>query len=344
MRTKEYTSCNDTYKCETIRRWTSALVLCVVGLFGGLATAQGRPTGHTLQVDCNSGQTISNALAALKNNPMSASGPNTVLISGTCNEDVSISAMNNLTLQGNPTATINGSANGNGALFVTDLQNLTVNNIVITGSGVFCAAATCHFNNDTVQNTVGAGIVSGPSGFVTVNASTVQQNGGPGLQIHSNGNLVVAGSTVQGNAGAGISIQSGASLIVTQQAQGYILTGPANTVIQNNGTDGIFADVNSTVKVFFTAITGNGRDGLRIQGGSKALVGVTSITGNTGHGVRIGDLSFVEFGGGNNVSGNNSGAANPLDVVCDPQFSATRGLAALSGTTTNCAPEPPTNP
>jgi hypothetical protein len=122
-----------------------------------------------------------------------------------------------------------------------------------------------------------------------------------------------------------------------------VITGPAQTVIQNNGRDGIQADINSSARLSFTSISANGRDGLRLEGGAKAWLTNVSVTGNTGHGVRLGDLAFARFQS-DTISGNNTGAATPLDVVCDPQYSATRGLGGLSGTTTNCPAEPAVNP
>jgi hypothetical protein len=319
-------------------------------MFSLFTSPQALAEPSTLKVDCNAGQTISAALATLnKVGPIGAAGPHNVLVSGTCNENVIVTGMNNLTIQGNPTATVNGNANGFAiVLWVTDSQNFALNNITLSGvgvaGGVYCAAATCHLNSDTVQNSVGNGVGVGPSSTVFLDSSTVQQNATAGVHVGGQGNVVLSGATVQSNGGAGVLLQAGGSLITTAQGQGYEITGPASTLIQNNGQDGIFADVNSSLRINFTTISGNNRDGVRLEGGAKAQFAIASITGNTGHGLRLGDLSFAEFRDGNSITGNNSGAATPLDVVCDPQYSATRGLGNLGGTTTNCPAEPPTTP
>lgn len=326
------------------RLWTRGVVwFCAAAVMALLATRDAT-AAPSLRVNCNAGQTISREIARLT--AMGPAGPNKILVSGTCNENVTINGMANLTLEGDPSATINGNANGNGvALFVTESQNITVNNFTINGFGVYCAASSCLLNNDTVQNSGGNGVAVGVSASMILNNSTVQNNAGAGMAIRVDGNATLAGSTVQGNAGAGVTLQAGGVLTVTLQSQGFIITGPAGTTIQNNGQDGILADVNSTVRIQLGAnITGNARDGIRLEGGSKAILSSLDVTGNTGHGVRIGDLSFAEFVGQNTVTGNNLGAGKPLDVVCDPQNSATRGIGTLSGTTTNCAAEPPVNP
>lgn len=333
-------------------KWTRAVILvCAVSIFAFLSASPALAApGSTLNVDCNSGQTISAALATLsKMHAVGSAGPNTVTVSGTCNENITVVGMNNLTLQGNPTATVNGNANGFGTvLWVTDSQNFVMNNITLSGNGVaggvYCAAAVCHLNNDTVENSAGNGVGVGPSSIVFLSSTTVQQNARDGAHLGGNGNLVLAGATIQSNGAAGVDLQAGGTLLTTLQSQGYELTGPASTVIQNNGQDGIFADVNAALRINFTTISGNGRDGIRLEGGAKAQFASVSIAGNTGHGVRLGDLSFGEFQDGNSITGNNSGSGTPLDVVCDPQYSATRGLGNLSGTTTNCPAEPPINP
>jgi hypothetical protein len=77
------------------------------------------------------------------------------------------------------------------------------------------------------------------------------------------------------------------------------------------------------------SISGNGSAGVLIREASAARLAAT-ISGNTGPGVLIQDLSMVTFNGGT-VTGNGGGT----DVVCSPQYSATRGVAA-TGAITNC--------
>ncbi|HEY0723030.1 MAG TPA: hypothetical protein VGD41_03355, partial [Pyrinomonadaceae bacterium] len=57
----------------------------------------------------------------------------------------------------------------------------------------------------------------------------------------------------------------------------------------------------------------------------------SAITNNGQVGVLIDDLSMVTFSG-DAVTGSGGGT----DVVCNPQFSATRGTADIGGGTTNC--------
>jgi hypothetical protein len=95
--------------------------------------------------------------------------------------------------------------------------------------------------------------------------------------------------------------------------------------------------MHNTVSLNSAVITGNAGDGVTLQVGSAMNMTSSSITNNNGHQVRIGDLSVARFVGfqSNTVTGSNF-----PDVVCDPQFSATRQLAANApDATTNCPAE-----
>ena len=102
------------------------------------------------------------------------------------------------------------------------------------------------------------------------------------------------------------------------------------------------ASDHSTLRLVSCTITGNGGNGVRLQHNADArfdnYVGPTTITGNGGSGVTVGDLSFALFGP-STITGNLGGT----DVLCSPQFPATRGaLSNIGGGATNCV-EPTLN-
>jgi hypothetical protein len=196
----------------------------------------------------------------------------------------------------------------------------------------------CRFVNVIIQNSLGQGIAVANGAFAFLDLVTIQNNAGDGLALGSGGDATLAGSTVQGNGGNGVNIAADARVTVKSDIE----TGTVPTVIQNNSGHGFLAGTHTGFALHGPTISGNGGDGVRLGGGSAGVVDSTTITSNTGHGVRIGDLSFIAFIGSNNITGN-----EPNDIVCDPQFSATRGIAGPTGngSTTNCPnPEPPRNP
>ena len=77
------------------------------------------------------------------------------------------------------------------------------------------------------------------------------------------------------------------------------------------------------------SISHSGSLGAVVIEGSNARLNGT-ITGNGGAGVVIGDLSMVTFTGAT-VTGNGGGT----DVVCNPQYPVTSGVASTGGIT-NC--------
>jgi len=155
----------------------------------------------------------------------------------------------------------------------------------------------------------------------TLNGDTLQNHGGRGLSVIGHGTVDATGISVQGN-GDGIVLNSGA----------YVVIG--DSTIQNNQRFGILAANHSTVRCLPCTITNNSNDGVRLQKGSEGHFdfGGNTITGNGGAGVTLLDLSFGSFDPGDVVTGNLGGT----DVVCKPQFSATRGALTNTGGTTNC--------
>ncbi len=128
----------------------------------------------------------------------------------------------------------------------------------------------------------------------------------------------------------GDTIQGGGALWITQGARAV-----AAITVQGSDDVGILVHFGAFLRLEpGTVVTGNASDGISVGGGSSLLVKAgTSITGNAGAGVRVGDVSVAEFRPGSVVAGN----GGPNDVVCGPQFSATRGaLANIGGGTTNC--------
>jgi hypothetical protein len=93
----------------------------------------------------------------------------------------------------------------------------------------------------------------------------------------------------------------------------------------------------STGRIISCTISGNTGIGVAVQRGSDvrfdSYSGAATVTANTGSGVLVRDLSFSFFGAGGNITGNLSGT----DVVCVPQFPATRfAIVNIGGGTTNC--------
>lgn len=286
------------------------------------------PQPGDIMVNCSlPGAPVSSINAALAK--LDPNRVNTVQVSGTCNENVTVQSFENLTLIANPGASINDASGGTlDVLDVADTHEFALEGFTINGAVACFDYSLCRFSGNTVQASPGDGVA-----IVRARASfqgdTLQNNAGRGLSVLNSGIAVAINVTSQGNAAAGVIANAG----------GYLTT--LNLVSRNNAGNGIRAANHSTLRLIDSTFTGNGLMGVVLDGSSEARFD-TNVTGNliTGNflaGVFLGDLSFAQFAGTDTIAGNNLGHPGGLDVACGPQFSATRGaLTNIGGGTTNC--------
>jgi hypothetical protein len=298
-----------------IRQFVSSAI--AVGCLVALSVAA---QGADLKVHCGGKGALSTINGALK--LLNPAGPNTLFVSGTCNENVIISGFGRLTLIGRA-ASITDASGGTG--FVVDIEDskdITLQGFTINGGniGVFCFDfSVCRFAEDTIQGaSVGVQVVQSRATF---NSGTIQNN--------SNGLTSIESSSVRSN--GGLLIQQNLSSGVVIASKGSFAA--FGTTIQNNGGDGIESIEGASLVVGGSTITGN-LHGATILGKSDAWFAPSNvITGNVVDGVVVRDVSFALFEPSSTITGNGSG----VDVSCQRQYPATRGaLTNIGGGTTNC--------
>jgi len=289
-------------------------------------------TAHAIDLNVYCGQKrFPNSInAALK--LLNPEGPNTLTVFGTCNENVLIAGFNRLTLRTTKGATINDASGGTDVTVYIDtstvaLQGLTINGGVV---GVNCYnLSVCRFDGNTVQGASVAGIQFGSQSRGAFGANTIQNNGIYGLVlIESCSAFSFGGLVIHQNLASGIYV-----------AESYFSSGWSDT-IQQNGGDGITLDNNASLSLNNATITGNAGQGVAVLGHSSAEIGTNNVvTGNGYDGVLLRDLSYVNFSGISNITGNTI-----LDVECQDYFTVVRGVTNIGGGITNCtnasAPQP----
>ena len=313
------------------------LKLTALLVFAGCTAASGfgqtmvyPGTGFNLKVNC--GHKVEGKLmsinAALKLLVPSAS--NTVTVSGTCNENLLVQGFDRLTLISTTGATINDASGGQATVVdIEDSRRVTLQGFTVNGGldGVVCGnASVCYLTGNTVQSSVGqegVGVGNGSQAFLTNNV--IRNNGTRGLTANEGSRVFSTTDTFQGNADSGVVANSGAYFACD------------TSTIENNGNGGVVLTDHSTGRIISCTISGNTGNGVTVQRGSDtrfdSFNGAATVTANTGSGVLVRDLSFSFFSGGANITGNLGGT----DVVCAPQFPATRGaLTGTGGGTTNC--------
>ena len=105
-------------------------ILFLLALGCSVATANASTPSNVVNVDCNQGQSVNQALAKLDKHT-----PTTALVNGTCTESVSVVGFENLTLKGLPGATlVQPSTSGNSPLTILSSRSVLVINFSVQGT------------------------------------------------------------------------------------------------------------------------------------------------------------------------------------------------------------------
>lgn len=254
--------------------------------------------------------TITAALASLP-----AAGPNSISVVGTCHENVVMFGRTDLTIFGNPTATVvPGNANGH-LLAITGSQRIGIQNLTFDGGrgALVNDNSRVDFTSVTIQNSTGIGLTSIDS-LVHIADSTVQNSTRSGISIGGGTFYVdsdVTGTTVTNNGRIGIAIITG-HLILNG---GDGVTPGTQNVISNNGTSGVEvadnaeADISGDNRI----INNQGPFGLIVIHTSSVNMSDGTISSNAGVGAHCGETSHCEWSGATTIDSNGKGGIEVTD-------------------------------
>ena len=295
-----------------------------------LIVAASTVTATTLSVNCAAKEglhSIGAALKVLQNGQ--GHEPSTINVYGACHENVVIQSLDRLTLNGVNGASVTDASGGKlDVISIQDSHDVAINGFTVNagsgaGNGVSCGDfSTCRLRENVIQGATSAVgfFISGRS-QATLDGDTLQNNG-TGLDVRSSSGARLSAAatakpvTARGNI-TGVVVRRG----------GYAFF---SAVIENNSGGGVDVAFASILELADSSISGNGSVGVLVREGSFARFQRSNITGNAVGGVVYSDLSMGDFVG-TTVSSN----GGQTDVLCNPQFSATRGTATIGGTT-NC--------
>ena len=274
-----------------------------------------------LTVNCDKKDTIHETLRFLAiTNPQ---GPNTVVVLGNCNENLSIQSMDRLTLISRRGATITDRSNGASAVVdIEDSRGVTLQGFTINGgsTGVTCGSSSvCYLTGNTVQDVLGGGLNVAGGSHAHLESNVIQNNSFRGATVGDGAQMFSSNDIFQGNGAQGVAVTFHA----------YFES--SNSSFLNNAV-GVEASVNSTIRLGFSTISGSVGNGTTLLGSATAVFQGATISNNGADGVYLEDGSFAGFVAGSTVTGNLSGT----DVNCGPQFPATHFVANTGGIT-NCA-------
>ena len=206
-----------------------------------------------------------------------ATGPSTILVSGTCSENVIIREdKDRLILDGQGMATISGPDNTRATIQIRG-RGISIRNFVsITGgqNGIqVWRRGAADIQNNVIQSTGadGNGIVVNMHSFARITNNTIQNNGNDGIQVSENSSARVGFLSFND-------------------------TVAAPNTIQNNGRRGITVARSSNAIIIGNTITNNADDGVGVFRVSQADVSNNTINGNGGDGISVGQNSGVNLG------------------------------------------------
>ena len=315
-------------------------------LFFLMAASTVRAT--TLYVNCGAKTGLTSIGAALKALKYSeGEGPRTINVSGACTENVVVTNMLQLTINGVNGASI--TAVSRDLADVVDIRDshVTLSNLKIDGlnsvnyDAVDCEQGSfCTLIGNTIQGSADAVGVY-PLSKAIIIGGVLQNNDSSG--VFARGDVLAHGVLIQGNA-AGIVVQRGGRATANFGDPLYLpSTALTPTTVINNGT-GILVNEGAEFLCGGCLVENNAGDGIHLDVSAAMTVqrgflanGSTAeaaITGNAGFGVYVGDLSSAAFHGSPSVMGNGQ-----PDINCNSPTAVTRGaLSAAGGSAhTNCA-------
>jgi parallel beta-helix repeat protein len=226
---------------------------------------------ETRSVDCDAGGSITGALTALKPG-------DTLLVSGTCVENVEVAGQNGqfdgINLDGQGTATIRGADSSLDDLRLATVRGATVRGFRVTGG------------RDAIHVRWGTDV------FIMNN--TIEQTARNGIQVTRGSWVQIVDNVVQNNPRNGIEVQESTarigSAITDDAAQ------PNPNRIEGNGGQGIVVSRGSTVRIAGNTIRSNGQNGVYVEKMSQADISSNGIEGNALNGIQVIQNSGVNLG------------------------------------------------
>jgi parallel beta-helix repeat protein len=231
-------------------------------LLAGLCFSAPFANAATVAVDCDAGNTITSALAGVRPG-------DTVLVSGTCREHVSITTeMARITLDGQKKTTIHhpgGPAASQHAVYIRG-NEITIKGFTVTGGldGIHLSGpASALIDGNVVVNNRGRGIHIDKGSIARILNTTIEGSGNIGISITGTSYAYIgvfiprlpalSPNTIRNNAGPGISIE---------RSSGAWIVG--NTISGNKGS-GIAVHRNSQADVMGNVINANGGDAISVS-------------------------------------------------------------------------------
>lgn len=294
------------------------------------------------RVDCDRGKTIAEVLEQAEDHAL------TIVVTGTCQENLVISRDRVTLLAAHPGAGVDGPDAQANTITVTGAQ-VTIDGLTVTGgrNGIAGVEASRLIVRNCSVTGGNSGIVFFRGASGAVDGCTMQGNPRHGIFIEGSA-VSVTNSTLTGNGGFGVLLSTGASGRIGLEPTGAF----AGNTINGNRSAGIQVTTGSSAVIADNTISGNGflpngsagqlPFGVNVFH-SQAQLANNTITGNAGSGVVAGASrlvigALVGFAPeANTISGNGSVGVPNAQVVATGGASIEVRHAQISGNTPGVA-------
>ncbi len=262
----------------------------------------------TLNIDCDAGNTIASVYATVKPG-------DTVLVSGTCKEQVSIPPeITRVIFDGQKKTIIQypGGQQASPHAFYNRGKEITIKGFTVTGG------------QDGIH-------LSGPASAV-LDGNLVTKNSGRGIHIDKGSVIRIMNTTVEHSGGIGIDV-SGASYAYIGLFIPRVPALAPNT-IRDNGGPGINIERASGAWIVGNTISGNKESGIAVHRSAQADVIANTIDGNGGDAITVSFSGGVNFDsdprkdGPNKTTRSNAGAG----IKCTTGGYVDGPIGTLAGT------------
>ena len=263
---------------KTPKNVIAAFSAAALGVFAASSFAA------TINVDCDAGGTIASVYSTAKPG-------DTVLLSGTCKEQVNIPPeLTRVTFDGQKKATVvhPGGQQASPHAFYNRGKEIIIKNLTVTGG------------QDGIH-------LSGPASAV-IDGCLVTKNSGRGIHIDKGSVVRILNTTVEMSGGIGIDV-TGASYAYIGL---FIPRVPALSpnIIRNNGGPGINIERTAGAWIVGNTISGNKESGIAVHRNAQADVIGNKIDGNGGDAITVMFNSGVNFDSEPRKDGPNQGQGN----------------------------------
>ncbi len=260
-------------------------------------------------VDCNVGDVLQDAIDL-------ATPFTTFLVSGTCNENISI-LKEGATIDGQGSASIRAADN-------------TAPTVFINGRGITIR----NFSTGSISGGSRGIVVSG-SASATIEANNIVGASTTGIAVEGNSFATITGNSISNHGGNGIAVTERSSARI-----GTSCTPENRNTLSNNGHSGIALSRNSEASILGNAILDHTTNGIFVADGSVADTASNDISGNGGDGVDVRRLSSVLMGSRNTPNASCPDDPNSTDpgnknigigIDCQSQSTVDGELGTLDG-------------